>query len=122
VRAESDARATFLTGDAHLDLWLASSQLGPTAHEAPPGAAWIIAAHAPANPASETMPLILRRQRGRHALFATFFHPHRGRRAVRSVSWSQDQDTLRCHVARRTSTERWEIPLREGAAVRLKVV
>ena len=121
IRAEAGARATFLTGETHLHLWLASSRLDPTGEEPPPSAAWIIAAGAPANPASELMPLILRRQRTRDALFASLFHPHRGRAKLRRVSWSRDRDTLRCDVALSAAVERWEVPLREHSGVRLKL-
>jgi hypothetical protein len=79
----------------------------------------VIVADAPANPASETMPLLLRRRRVRRATFASVFHPHGGRAEVRGVSWSGNHETLLCEVAQKHSADQWEIPLREGAEARL---
>jgi hypothetical protein len=100
VPGDDDVRAAFATGAAGLDLWLRGV----------PGSS-VLAAEAPANPASETMALILWRCRRARALFAAVFHPHRGRPAVRTVSWSRAGGVLRCEVHLRGATDRWEIPL-----------
>jgi hypothetical protein len=120
MRGDQDLLATFATGGARLDLWLHAIGAGvardATGAGAPqvagdPSASWVIAAEAPANPASETMALLLRSCRASSALFAAVFHPHRGQPGVRSVAWSQEGDVLRCEAQSRGAAERWEIPL-----------
>jgi hypothetical protein len=96
--ASEDLRATFATGDAGLDLWLA-----------PVPGALVIAAGAPANPASETMALLLRRSVARTAFFAAAFHPYRGRPGLRAVSWERLPSGVRCHVETTRGLEDWEI-------------
>ncbi|MGH2369032.1 MAG: hypothetical protein ACRDI2_12605, partial [Chloroflexota bacterium] len=97
---DHDVRAAFATGAARLDVWMRGVP-----------ASSVIATDAPANPASETMALILRRCQATRALFAAVFHSHRGRPAVHAVSWSVAGGVLRCEVHLRGATDRWEVPL-----------
>jgi hypothetical protein len=100
IPGEHDVLVAFATGAAQLDVWLRGMP-----------AASVLVADAPANPASETMTLILRRCRAAQAIFAAVFHPYLGQPAISAVSWSQTSSLLRCEIRLRRGSERWEIPL-----------
>ncbi|MAG34724.1 MAG: hypothetical protein CL878_00520 [Dehalococcoidia bacterium] len=53
----------------------------------------IIAAQGPYNPASETIPILIRRRRAQHSCFAALFHPYAGKPQVESVSWYPAEPT-----------------------------
>ncbi len=105
-QAAGDVLAAFATGAAALHLWLAGMD-GLSGGAEP----WVIAADAPANPASETLALLLRRCRAADVLFAALFHPFRapGGPAIRAVTWQRMAAGLACRVETRRGSERWEI-------------
>lgn len=150
---QRDVTAAFATGAAGLHLWLqgltpdagrAAPGARPSEHSETPGTtspsdvrpSWVLAAEAPGNPASEPLPLILRRCVGASATFAAVFHPHGGpsagsaveRPGVRAVSWPRSAGVageagpaaaLICEVTTWRGVERWDIPLHGTGAPRL---
>jgi hypothetical protein len=114
----ADTVVDFTTGQAGLRLWLAAAR--EDGADLPEGVAGVTVSEAPANPASELMPLLRRRRRAKSAVFASVFDPHSGRPSVRAVMWDWRKDMLYCTVERRGKADRWSLPVQrvEGDAMR----
>ncbi|MBI3970258.1 MAG: heparinase II/III family protein [Chloroflexi bacterium] len=110
-----DSLVAFTTGGAGLRLWLAgmgARRADPAATDlAPDRRDCTIIADAPANPASESMALLLRRCRAQQVVFAAVFEPHAGRPSVRAVTWQMADGTLTCRLQTRRREETWQIRL-----------
>jgi hypothetical protein len=123
---QDDVLASFTTGAASLQLWMAGTSTDSigdddTRTAAAVPSSWVFAAGAPGNPASETMALILRRCTAPNAVFASVFHPHDtrgGQPDVRAVTWGRREDAWSCKVTTSRGVDCWEIPLQEGAPAR----
>ena len=71
----------------------------------------VITAHGPDNPASETMPVVIRRRSAQRTCFAALFHPYRAQPTVERVTWWAAQDPhappLACLVERGGARDLW---------------
>ena len=81
----------------------------------------VITAHGPDNPASETMPVVIRRRRAQHTCFAALFHPYQARPAVERVTWFPAQDPhappVACLVERADARDLWLLAADAEAAI-----
>lgn len=113
---ERDLMLDLATKDAVTSLWLCPAVVDAAAS---PETSLIAVADAPANPASVTMPLVLRRNQASRALYASVFafqHPQWEPQYVRSVRWAVTGEGLVCTVRTNTGIDRWIIGLPAGVA------
>ena len=71
----------------------------------------VITADGPDNPASETMPVVIRRRSAQRTCFAALFHPYRSQPTVERVTWFPAEDPhappLACLVERVGTRDLW---------------
>lgn len=78
----------------------------------------IMLARGPDNPASETMPVVIRRRQAKDTCFAALFHPYRGEPIVKRVTWFPshhiDCPPVACLVERGHTRDLWLLATSPG--------
>ncbi len=90
-------------------LWRTANGPGTQVWALNPNAALTLTADAPFNPASETMPLVLRRVTGTQALFLSVIEPFAQQPAIENVTWNQSADAVTIHVQGGGVDDRWRV-------------